>query len=56
MWIAQSDVSWLTVTTTMPQYGDGPVSFIVSANDGTNPRTGRIRVRDKLVEIMQAGR
>jgi Viral BACON domain/Putative binding domain, N-terminal len=56
MWIAQSDVSWLTVTTTMPQYGDGPVSFIVSANDGTNPRTGRILVRDKLVEIMQAGR
>lgn len=54
-WTAQSDVPWITVTTTMPQAGDNPVSFTVAANPGTAPRTGRITVRDKVVQITQSG-
>jgi hypothetical protein len=55
-WTAQSDVAWITVTTSMPQAGDNPVSFSVAANDSAAPRTGRITVRDKSVVITQAGR
>jgi hypothetical protein len=56
MWTAQSDVTWITVTTSMPQFGDKPVSFTVAANDGAAARTGRITVRDKVVRIDQPGR
>jgi hypothetical protein len=55
LWTAQSDVPWLTVTTSMPQAGDNPVSFTVAANATTNARVGRITVRDKVVQITQAG-
>ena len=54
-WTAQADVSWITVTTSMPQAGDNPVSFSVAANTGATARTGRITVRDKVVVITQAG-
>jgi len=56
VWTAQSDVSWITVTTSMPQAGDNPVSFTVAANDSTTPRSGTIRVRDQVVRITQSGR
>ena len=56
VWTAQADVPWITITTSMPQAGDNPVSFTVAANDSTVPRTGRIVVRDKTVVITQAGR
>ena len=55
-WNAQSDVSWITITTTMPQAGDNPVSFTVAPNDSTSARTGVITVRDKSVRITQSGR
>ena len=55
LWTAQSDVTWLTITTSMPQAGDNPVSFTVAANVTTTARTGRITVRDKVVQITQAG-
>jgi hypothetical protein len=55
VWTAQADVPWITVTTSMPQAGDNPVSFTVSANTSTVARTGRITVRDKVVQITQAG-
>ena len=54
-WTAQADVSWITVTTSMPQAGDNPVSFTVAANPGSTARTGRITVRDKVVQITQSG-
>ena len=54
-WTAQSDVPWITITTSMPQAGDNPVSFTVAANATTTARTGRITVRDKVVLITQAG-
>ena len=55
-WTAQSSVPWITVTTSMPQMGDNPVSFTVAPNDGTSPRTGTITVRDQVVQIAQSGR
>ena len=55
LWTAQSDVPWITITTSMPQAGDNPVSFSVAANATTSARTGRITVRDKIVQITQAG-
>jgi len=38
----------------MPQQGDHPVSFSVSANTGSTSRTGKITVRDKVVTVTQA--
>jgi hypothetical protein len=55
VWTAQADVPWITVTTSMPQAGDNPVSFTVAANPGSAARTGRITVRDKVVQITQSG-
>ena len=54
-WTAQSDVPWITITTTMPQAGDNPVAFLVAANGVGATRTGRITVRDKVVQITQNG-
>lgn len=56
VWTAQSSVSWITVTSSMPRSGDNPVSFSVAANEGTTSRTGTITVRNKTVRITQAGR
>jgi Putative binding domain, N-terminal len=39
----------------MPQQGDNPVSFTVAANGTGSARTGRITVRDKVVQVSQAG-
>ena len=54
-WTAQSDVPWITITTTMPQAGDNPVAFTVAAHSGSAARSGRITVRDKVVQITQSG-
>ena len=56
VWTARSDVSWITITSSMPKAGDNPVGFAVAANDGTGSRVGNITVRDKVVTITQAGR
>jgi hypothetical protein len=56
VWTAQSDVPWITITSSMPRTGDNPVSFAVTANDATSPRVGRITVRDKVVVVTQSGR
>jgi hypothetical protein len=54
-WTAQSDVPWITITTTMPQAGDNPVAFSVAVNSSGAARTGRITVRDKVVQVTQSG-
>ena len=56
VWTAQSDVPWITITSSMPRSGDNPVAFTVATNDGATSRVGRITVRDKAVVITQAGR
>ena len=53
VWTARSDVSWIAVTTHMPQVGDNPVSISVSANTGA-ARTGHVVVSDKTVTVTQA--
>jgi hypothetical protein len=55
-WTAESDVPWITVVTSMPQFGDNPVSFTVAQNDSTAARSGAISVRGQVVRITQAGR
>ncbi|HET7697546.1 MAG TPA: BACON domain-containing carbohydrate-binding protein [Vicinamibacterales bacterium] len=55
VWTARSEVSWITITSSMPRSGDNPVAFSVAPNDGPSARTGRIVVRDKVVTITQAG-
>jgi hypothetical protein len=54
-WTAQANVPWITITTTMPQTGDNPVAFSVAPNPNAAARTGRITVRDKVVQITQSG-
>ena len=56
MWIAQSDVPWITVTTSMPQFGDNPVQLTIAPNDSTSARSGNVRVRDQVVRVSQAGK
>jgi Viral BACON domain/Putative binding domain, N-terminal len=56
MWVAQSDVSWIAVTTPMPQFGDNSVSFSFSDNSGGEVRSGRILVRNRAVVVIQAGK
>jgi hypothetical protein len=55
MWTAQADVPWITIVTTMPQFGDNRVSFTVAANATGAARTATITVRDKSVVISQPG-
>jgi hypothetical protein len=56
VWTAQSDVPWITITSSMPRAGDNPVAFTVATNDGSASRVGTITMRDKVVVITQAGR
>src|SRR4029078_1987218 len=55
VWMAAADVSWIAITSSMPQIGDGTVVFNVSANIGSVPRSGTITVRDKTVTVTQIG-
>jgi hypothetical protein len=55
VWTAQSNVPWITITSSMPRSGDNPVAFTVAANTGPAAREGRITVRDKVVVVTQAG-
>jgi BACON domain-containing protein/all-beta uncharacterized protein len=54
VWSAVADVSWITITGTMPKAGDDRVSFTVSPNAGA-ARAGTIAVRDRIVRVTQAG-
>jgi hypothetical protein len=58
-WSAFSEVSWITVT--FPGYptihlGDGSVRFIVEPNTSGVQRVGQVRVAEKILTIVQAGR
>ena len=55
VWTAQADVSWITVTTSMPQAGDNPVQLTIGQNTTGAARSGNVRVRDQVVRITQAG-
>jgi hypothetical protein len=55
LWTATSNVSWITITSSLPVQGDGRVSFTVASNPQGDARAGTITVRDKTVQITQAG-
>jgi hypothetical protein len=55
IWSAMSNVSWIRITTAMPQAGDNPVTFTVAPNATGTARTGTVTVRDQVVRITQAG-
>ena len=55
MWSAEPDVPWITVNTSMPQFGDNPVSLTILPNTTGSARSGSVRVRDQVVRITQAG-
>ncbi|HEX9962394.1 MAG TPA: BACON domain-containing carbohydrate-binding protein, partial [Pyrinomonadaceae bacterium] len=54
-WIADSDSSWITVTSGASGTGNGTVSFSVAANQTTSPRTGTINVGGQIFTVTQAG-
>ncbi len=54
IWTAVSNVSWITITSSMPRAGDNPVAFVVAPNNEAAVRVGTIIVRDKAVAITQA--
>jgi hypothetical protein len=53
VWTAVSDVSWITITTSMPHQGDDRVFFTIAPNMTGTARTGTITVRDKVIRINQ---
>ena len=55
IWTAVADVSWITITTSMPQAGDNPVRFTVAPNGTGTARSGSIAIRDKTIRVTQAG-
>jgi hypothetical protein len=54
VWNAVSSASWVTVTTSMPRFGDDRVFFRVAANGTGSARTTTITVRDRVVTIRQS--
>jgi hypothetical protein len=54
-WSALADSNWILITTPMPRTGDQPVSFTVAPNGTSAVRTGTIAVRDRVVQVSQAG-
>ena len=54
VWTASTGASWIALSTSRPQAGDGRVSFRVSPNAGP-ARSATIAVRDKTVTVVQAG-
>ena len=54
-WAATSNAEWVTVTSGPTGTGDGTVTFSVTANPSTSPRTGTLTVAGQTVTVTQAG-
>jgi len=54
-WTAQTAAPWVTILSSMPQFGYDRVTFRVAANATGAARSATIIVRDKTVTIRQAG-
>ncbi len=52
---ATSNVTWLTITAGGTGTGNGTVSYSVTANDSTSPRTGIITIGGQSFTVTQAG-
>jgi hypothetical protein len=55
-WTAQSLVSWVTITSSLPKSGDDVLFFRVDANPTGEARLGQIRVEHLFLTIRQADR
>lgn len=55
VWTAVAEVSWITITTSMPRTGDDRVNFTVAPNGTGATRAGTIRVRDRSIQVTQGG-
>jgi Putative binding domain, N-terminal/Viral BACON domain len=56
IWTPVASQPWIVLGSTGPRSGDQPVSFTVTANDTTAPRSGTITLRDQVVVVTQSGR
>jgi hypothetical protein len=54
-WTAETNDSWITVTPTEPQTGDGTVDYVVDENPTDESRNGTITIGDQSFEITQLG-
>lgn len=54
-WTAESDASWITVTSSASSAGSARVSFDVAANPSTEARTGTLTLAGKAVTVSQSG-
>ncbi len=53
-WTAVSNVPWITVTGGAAAAGDATVTYVVSANPDTAPRTGTLNVAQNAFTVIQA--
>jgi len=54
-WTAQSDASWLTVTSGASGSGNGSVGYAVDANPSTSQRVGHLEIGGQRFTFTQAG-
>ena len=54
-WVAQSDVSWITIISRPQGNGDGAVAFTVAANKSTIFRSGSMTIAGQVFVVNQAG-
>jgi hypothetical protein len=54
-WTAQSDVSWITITSGQSGSGNGTVNYRVAPNTATNSRAGNLAIGGETIEIGQFG-
>lgn len=54
-WTASSNANWIAITSGTLGSGNGQVSYSVSANADTNPRSGTLTIAGQTFTITQAG-
>jgi photosystem II stability/assembly factor-like uncharacterized protein len=54
-WTAESNVDWIRVTSGGSGSGKGTVSFIVTPNNSTAPRSGGLSIGGRVLKVTQAG-
>ncbi len=54
-WTVKSNASWITVTSGSSGNGSGTVSYAISANMGTTPRSGAIAIGGQVFAVTQEG-
>jgi uncharacterized delta-60 repeat protein len=53
-WMAQSNVTWISITSGASGSGNGTASYSVAANTDSTPRTGTVTVADQTLTITQS--